>query len=327
LSARAVLNGEHRRYKTEKPAPDMTLYPLSQAIHKAKSESPERKFEESIDFAMFLNIDPRKADHQIRTITVLPHGTGKDVKVCVFATDEAQHEQAKEAGAFVVGGAELINEVKNGRLDFDRTVATPKAMPLLSKVARILGPRGLMPNNKLGTVTDDVAGKVKELLGGITLRADKAGNVHALIGTRSFDPGHVQANAMAVVDKVLELRPVGVKEPYIKSCSVSTSMGPSFKVLPSDLVALSSGGGAARAVQKRAATEGAIRFVDPKDWKDVDLDRIRSRKLRRYLAARRVAEGLAEATPEPPLTYAARSKRRHVDNKRTRALKHAAEAA
>jgi len=315
---------EQRRFKKDKPVPDENLYPLTQAIAKAKTESPERAFREGFDLAMFLNIDPRKADHQIRTLTVLPHGTGKSIKICVFATDAAA-DQAREAGAHVVGGEELVNEIKDGRLDFDRTIATPAMMPKLNKVARILGPRGMMPNNKLGTVTDNVADKVRELMGAVTLRADKVGNVHALVGKRSFTEEQLVANISAIVTKVAEHRPAGVKEPYVKSCSVSTSMGPSFKVVPSDLLAYATvDGNAAKKTTVNENTNSAIRFVNPEEWDSVDLSRLRSKKLKKYLVARRAAMGLPTGQPDEPETFAARARLRHVNNKRTRAAAAAA---
>jgi large subunit ribosomal protein L1 len=187
-------------------------------------------FDESIELAMRLGVDPRKADQIVRGTVALPSGTGKDVRVAVFANGEAAAE-ARAAGADHVGGDDLAAEVEGGMLDFDVAIATPDLMPLVGKLGRVLGPRGLMPNPKTGTVTNDVGKAVEEFKGGkVEYRTDRYGNVHVPIGKVSFDVAALQANFRAVLDEVQRAKPASAKGRYLKSISLSPTMGPSVKI-------------------------------------------------------------------------------------------------
>lgn len=188
------------------------------------------KFDESVEIALNLGVDPRHADQQIRGTVSLPHGTGKTVRVAVFAKGELA-TQATEAGADVVGFDDLVQKVQKGFLDFDRVVAAPDCMAELGKVARILGPKGLMPNPKLGTVTTDVAKVVKDIKAGmVQYRVEKAGIVHAQVGKVSFGAEKLNENINAFVDAIKAAKPAAVKGSYMKSASLSSTMGPGVKV-------------------------------------------------------------------------------------------------
>lgn len=190
------------------------------------------KFDETFDIAMKLGVDPRHADQMVRSSVVLPHGTGKVTRVLVFAKGEKEAE-AREAGADYVGADDLVAKIQGGWLEFDKTVATPDMMGTVGKIGRILGPRNLMPNAKLGTVTFDVANIVKEIKGGkVDFRVDKAGIVHAGLGKISFGDSKLLDNAKAFIEKLIQLKPSSSKGIYLKSISVSSTMGAGFKVDP-----------------------------------------------------------------------------------------------
>jgi large subunit ribosomal protein L1 len=193
-------------------------------------EHPTAKFDETFEFAFRMGVDPSKSDQAIRSTVALPHGTGKDVRVIVFATGDAA-EAAREAGASEVGFEELIKKVQDGWTDFDAAVATPDAMKEVRKVARVLGPRGLMPNPKTGTVTDDTASAVKQLQAGrVEFRMDRNGNIAVPFGKRSFEKNALLENAKAVVDAINGAKPASAKGTYIKRCTISSTMGPGLRV-------------------------------------------------------------------------------------------------
>jgi large subunit ribosomal protein L1 len=189
------------------------------------------KFDETVEVAAKLNIDPRHADQVVRGTVVLPHGTGKKVRVLVFAKGEKEKE-ASGAGADLVG-SEYLEKIKEGWLEFDAVVATPDMMGEVGKLGKILGPRGLMPNPKTGTVTFDVAKAVRDLKAGkIEFRVDKAGNIHAPVGKASFEPGQLEENARALIGEIVRAKPAGAKGQYVKSLTMSTTMGPGLKLDP-----------------------------------------------------------------------------------------------
>ncbi len=210
-------------------------YPLREALELVKKMA-YAKFDETVDMALRLNVDPRHADQMVRGTVVLPHGTGKKVRVLVFAKGDKAKE-AEEAGADFVGAEDLIEKIQGGWTDFDVAIATPDMMPLVGRLGKILGPRGLMPNPKVGTVTQDVAKAVKEAKAGkIQFRVDKAGNIHAPIGKVSFDVDQLVENAMALIDAIVKARPASVKGQYIKNISVSSTMGPGVRVDVNDVL-------------------------------------------------------------------------------------------
>jgi large subunit ribosomal protein L1 len=193
------------------------------------------KFDETVDIAVKLGVDPRHADQMVRSSVLLPHGTGKTTRVLVFAKGPKEAE-ATEAGADYVGSDELVEKIQGGWLEFDKTVATPDMMGTVGKLGRVLGPRNLMPNAKLGTVTFDLANVIKEIKGGkVDFRVDKAGIVHAGIGKVSFGADKVCENALAFIGKLLQLKPSTSKGIYLKSISLSSTIGPGFKVDTLDL--------------------------------------------------------------------------------------------
>jgi large subunit ribosomal protein L1 len=193
------------------------------------------KFDESVDIAIRLGVDPRHADQMVRSSVVLPNGTGKEIRVLVFAKGEKEKE-ALDAGADYAGGDEFVEKIKGGWLEFDRTIATPDMMATVGKIGRILGPRNLMPNAKLGTVTFDVERVVKEVKSGkVDFKVDKAGIVHAMLGKSSFGSQKVKENVLAFLDKIIQLKPSTSKGVYLKSISLSTTMGPGVKVDPLDV--------------------------------------------------------------------------------------------
>ena len=192
-------------------------------------------FDETVDIAVKLGVDPRHADQMVRSSVVLPHGTGKTTRVLVFAKGPKEAE-AKEAGADYVGGDELVEKIKEGWLEFDKAVATPDMMATVGKIGRILGPRNLMPNAKLGTVTFDLTAVIKEIKGGkVDFRVDKAGIIHAGIGKVSFGVEKLCDNALALVERLIQLKPSTSKGLYLRSISLSSTMGPGFKVDPVEL--------------------------------------------------------------------------------------------
>ncbi|MAI20071.1 MAG: 50S ribosomal protein L1 [Kiritimatiellaceae bacterium] len=206
-----------------------TDYELQTAISFLR-ENATAKFDETIEFAFRMGVDPSKSDQAIRSTVALPHGSGKDVRVIVFASGDAA-EAAREAGAVEVGFEELIKKVQDGWTDFDAAVATPDAMKEVRKVARVLGPRGLMPNPKTGTVTEDTAAAVNQLKAGrVEFRMDRNGNIAVPFGKRSFEQTALLENAQAVVDAIHSARPASAKGTYIKRCTVSSTMGPGLRV-------------------------------------------------------------------------------------------------
>ena len=193
------------------------------------------KFDESVDIAIRLGVDPRHADQMVRSSVVLPNGTGKEIRVLVFAKGDKEKE-ALDAGADYAGGDEFVDKIKGGWLEFDRTIATPDMMATVGKIGRILGPRNLMPNAKLGTVTFDVARVVGEIKSGkVDFKVDKPGVVHAMQGKASFGTQKVKENVLAFIDKIIQLKPSTSKGIYLKSISLSTTMGPGVKVDPLDV--------------------------------------------------------------------------------------------
>jgi large subunit ribosomal protein L1 len=205
-----------------------------EAIELAKSTATA-KFDESVELAVRLGVDPRKAEQMIRGTVALPSGSGKDVRVAVFAQGDAAAE-ARAAGADIVGADDLAAQVEGGMLDFDVAIATPDLMPMVGKLGRTLGPRGLMPNPKTGTVTTEVGKAVGEFKGGkVEYRTDRYGNVHVPIGKVSFTPEALDANMRAVLDELQRARPASAKGRYLKRISLATTMGPSVKVDPNRL--------------------------------------------------------------------------------------------
>ncbi len=195
-------------------------------------------FDETVDVAVRLGVDPRHADQMVRGTVALPHGTGKVVRVAVFAKGEKEKE-AQDAGADVVGAEELAEKIQGGWTDFDRAIATPDMMAVVGKLGRILGPRGLMPNTKSGTVTFDLAKAVKEIKGGkIEFRVDKGGVVHAPIGKKSFGADKIRENMNSLLETLLRLKPTTAKGTYIKGISISTTMGPGLKLDPVEIKTL-----------------------------------------------------------------------------------------
>ncbi|KMY65582.1 50S ribosomal protein L1 [Desulfocarbo indianensis] len=196
------------------------------------------KFDETVDVAVRLGVDPRHADQMVRGTVALPHGTGKEVRVAVFAKGEKEKE-AQDAGADFVGAEDLAEKIQGGWTDFDRAIATPDMMAVVGKLGRILGPRGLMPNTKSGTVTFELAKAVKEIKGGkIEFRVDKGGVVHAPIGKRSFGAEKIRENLNSLVETLLRLKPATAKGTYIKGISIATTMGPGVKLDPAEVKAL-----------------------------------------------------------------------------------------
>ncbi|MDQ5814936.1 MAG: 50S ribosomal protein L1 [Actinomycetota bacterium] len=207
------------------------LYPAGEAIKILKS-LPASKFDETVELTMRLGVDPRKADQMVRGAVSLPKGTGKTVRVAAFAKGE-KAQQARDAGADVVGDDDLAERISGGWLDFDAAVATPDMMPVVGKLGRVLGPRGLMPNPKSGTVTDDVAKAVSDLKGGLVeYRTDRHGNLHLVIGKKSFEEQDLVENYATVVDEVMRAKPAASKGRYLKSVTLATTMGPGIRIDP-----------------------------------------------------------------------------------------------
>jgi len=193
------------------------------------------RFDESVDMAVKLGVDPRHADQMVRGTCVLPHGTGKSVRVLAFAKGEKEKE-ALDAGADYVGGEDLAKKIQEGWLDFDKTVATPDMMGVVGKLGKILGPRGMMPNPKVGTVTFDIGRAVTELKGGkVEFRVEKAGIVHVPLGRVSFGPEKLAENLRAVVETIIRLKPAASKGVYLRGVSISTTMGPGLKLDPAEI--------------------------------------------------------------------------------------------
>ena len=220
-----------KRFKeAQKKIDPRKVYPVAEAIELAKATSTV-KFDATVEVHVKLGINPKKSDQQVRSSVALPYGTGKTIKVAVIADNGDQQKAAKTAGADLVGEADLIENIKKGKIDFDILVATPSAMRLLAPVAKVLGPKGLMPNPKDGTVTQNIAEAVTNLKKGkINFKNDDSANIHALIGKVSFDKEKLIANFSAFLDGVLKAKPSSAKGNYIKNVTLSTSMGPGIKV-------------------------------------------------------------------------------------------------
>jgi large subunit ribosomal protein L1 len=207
------------------------LYSPADAIRILK-EMPQPKYDETVELSIRLGVDPRKADQMIRGTVTLPHGTGRSVRVAAFAVGDAAR-QATEAGADLVGGEDLVQEVLKGNIEFDAAVATPDMMSVLGKAGRVLGPRGLMPNPKAGTVTEEIGKAVGEIKAGkLEYRVDRQANLHLVIGKRSFEERALLENYLAVVDEILRAKPASAKGRYIRSVTISTTMGPGIRIDP-----------------------------------------------------------------------------------------------
>ena len=219
-----------KRMKSAVQGIDRTkLYPLNEAIQLVKDRA-KTKFDETIEVAMNLGVDPRHADQMVRGVCVLPNGSGRTLRVGVFARG-AKAEEAKKAGADVVGAEDLVEIVNGGTIDFDRCIATPDMMPLVGRLGKVLGPRGMMPNPKVGTVTMDIANAVAAAKGGsVEFRVEKAGIVHAGVGKASFSAEKLAENIKAFVDSVAKSKPQGSKGTYMERMAISSSMGPGVKV-------------------------------------------------------------------------------------------------
>ncbi len=205
------------------------VYPVEEAVKLVKARSAV-KFDETIEIAMNLGVDPRHADQNVRGVINLPHGTGKAVRVAVFAKGD-KAEEAKAAGADVVGAEDLAEQIKSGKLDFDRCIATPDMMPVVGRLGKILGPRGMMPNPKLGSVTNDVGAAIQAAKGGqVEFRVEKAGIIHAGVGKVSFSDDALVENIKAFVGAISRAKPSGAKGTYIKRVSLSSTMGPGLKI-------------------------------------------------------------------------------------------------
>ncbi len=205
------------------------FYSPSEAVTLAKTMAAAT-FDESIDVSIRLGVDPRKADQMVRGTVALPAGTGKDVRIAVFATGEAA-EEARAAGADIVGADDLAAEIEGGAMDFDLVIASPDMMPLVGRLGRTLGPRGLMPNPKTGTVTPDVGRAVGEFKGGkVEYRTDRYGNVHVPLGKASFEPAALAQNFFAVLDELNRAKPASAKGRYVRKVTVSSTMGPGVRV-------------------------------------------------------------------------------------------------
>ncbi|MGH1402611.1 MAG: 50S ribosomal protein L1 [Alphaproteobacteria bacterium] len=208
----------------------MKTYDLKEAVALLKECAKDRKFDETIEIAMNLGVDTKHADQQVRGMVSLPNGTGATVRVAVFAKD-AKAEEAKKAGADIVGEMDLVEQIQKGNIDFDRCIATPDMMALVGRVAKVLGPKGMMPNPKLGTVTPNVEQAVKDAKGGsLEFRAEKAGIVHARVGKASFDEKALAENVIAFVEAIKKAKPAGSKGTFIERISLSSTMGPGLKV-------------------------------------------------------------------------------------------------
>jgi large subunit ribosomal protein L1 len=207
----------------------MKSYPLDEAVKLVKARATA-KFDETIEVAMNLGVDPRHADQMVRGVVSLPNGTGRTARVAVFAKG-AKAEEAKSAGADIVGAEDLAEQIGKGEINFDRCIATPDMMGIVGRLGKILGPRGLMPNPRVGTVTMDVTQAIKDAKGGaVEFRVEKAGIVHAGVGKASFEEQAIAANIRALVDSVVKAKPAGAKGTYVKRISISSTMGPGVRV-------------------------------------------------------------------------------------------------
>ena len=210
------------------------LYSVKDAVAMVK-ERATAKFDETIEVALNLGVDPRHADQMVRGVVALPNGTGRTIRVAVFAKGD-KADEAKKAGADIVGAEDLVEIVNSGKIDFDRCIATPDMMPLFGRLGKILGPRNMMPNPKVGTVTPDVAAAVAASKGGsVEFRVEKAGIIHAGVGKASFDAKAIEENIRALTDAVHKARPTGVKGTFLQRMAISSTMGPGVKIDPASL--------------------------------------------------------------------------------------------
>jgi large subunit ribosomal protein L1 len=225
-----MANRNSKRTKGARAAIDREAeYELGVAIKMVK-DAATAKFDETVEVAMNLNVDPRHADQMVRGLVQLPNGTGKSVRVAVFAKD-AKAAEAREAGADLVGAEDLAEKIQAGEIDFDRCIATPDMMAVVGRLGKVLGPRGLMPNPKLGTVTPDVAGAIAAQKGGqVEFRVEKAGVIHAGVGKASFTEDALEANVRAFLNAVTKAKPSGAKGTYVTKVAVSSTMGPGVKI-------------------------------------------------------------------------------------------------
>ena len=218
-----------RRKAAEESIDRNKRYDLPEAVSLVKANAVS-KFDETVDIAMNLGVDPRHADQMVRGVVNLPNGTGKSVRVAVFAKDD-KAEEAKAAGADIVGAEELAESIQNGQMDFDRVIATPDMMAVVGRLGKVLGPRGLMPNPKLGTVTADVAQAIKDAKGGqVEFRVEKEGIIHAGVGKASFSEDALAENIRAFTGAVIKAKPTGAKGTFVKSVAISSTMGPGVKI-------------------------------------------------------------------------------------------------
>jgi len=220
-----------KRFKKAQELVDKSKsYPLKSAVE-LLAKLPKAKFNETIDLAFRLGVDPKQSDQMVRGTVPLPHGSGKTVRVLVFAKTGAAADAAKAAGAEYVGFEDMIKKCQEGWTDFDIAVATPEAMGEVRKLGKVLGPRGLMPNPKTGTVTDDTAKAVREVKAGrVEFKVDKTGNVHVAVGKATFSASQIEENARAVIDAVIKAKPSAARGHYINSCTISTSMSPGVQL-------------------------------------------------------------------------------------------------
>ena len=226
-----MANKGKRLRKAREGVDTKNLVALPEAVKMVK-ERASAKFDETVEVAINLGVDPRHADQMVRGVCQLPNGTGRSVRVAVFARGD-KAEEAKAAGADIVGAEDLVETVQKGEIDFDRCIATPDMMPLVGRLGKVLGPRGLMPNPKVGTVTPDVTSAVNEQKGGaVEFRVEKAGIVHAGVGKASFEEDKLVENVRALVDAVMKAKPSGAKGTYFQRLAISSSMGPGVRVEP-----------------------------------------------------------------------------------------------
>ena len=229
------MNGRGKKYEEVKKKVDRAKrYDLEEGVQLLK-ETARAKFDESVDMAIRLGVNPKHSDQMVRGTVVLPNGVGKSVKVLVFAKGEKEKE-AKDAGADLVGAEDLVEKITAGWTDFDKAIATPDMMGTVGKLGKILGPRGLMPNPKVGTVTFDVGRAVKELKAGrVEFKVDKTGIVHTTVGKISFEPDRLKENILALMEVILRAKPSSSKGTYLKTIAISTTMGPGIKLDPNVL--------------------------------------------------------------------------------------------
>jgi large subunit ribosomal protein L1 len=226
--------GKRYRAAAETIDADAT-YSVADAVKLVKSNA-KAKFDETVEIAVNLGVDPKYADQMVRGVVSLPSGTGKDVRVAVFARD-AKAEEAKEAGAEFVGAEDLMEEIQNGKSDFDRVIASPDMMSVVGRLGKVLGPRGLMPNPKVGTVTPNVGQAVKDAKGGsVEFRVEKLGIIHAGIGKASFSEDAIEKNVRAFIEALLKAKPSGAKGTYMKKIAISSTMGPGVAIDTGDAI-------------------------------------------------------------------------------------------